>query len=254
MARVGQMTTGRGALGQTSWPELDGIVATLLVPLGATEQHGPHLPLDTDTRIADAVTREACARVEAGVAQVEDRGAERVLLSAPPLSYGASGEHEGFPGTVSIGHEALRTVLVEYGRSACRWADRVVFVNGHGGNIATLIDAVRLLRYEGRDAAWFACATPGSDAHAGHTETSVLMHLSTDLVHRDRIEKGNVAPLSELFADMRSGGVAAVSPNGVLGDPSTSTPEHGEELLEAMVTGLVDALTQWDPDEHGRIR
>src|SRR6478736_2828422 len=80
------------------------------------------------------------------------------LLVAPPIAYGASGEHEGFPGTVSIGHEALRLLLVELGRSAARWAGRVLFVNGHGGNVPTLVDAVRLLRYEGRDAAWLACA------------------------------------------------------------------------------------------------
>ena len=77
---------------------------------------------------------------------------------------------------MSIGHEALRLLLVELGRSAARWAGRLVFVNGHGGNVPTLVDAVRLLRYEGRDAAWFACA-PGGDAHAGRTETSLMLAL-----------------------------------------------------------------------------
>ena len=151
----------RGALGERAWPEIDGR-PTLLVPVGSTEQHGPHLPLDTDARVAAAVAARAA-----------DAGA---LLVAPPVAYGASGEHEGFPGTVSIGHEALRLLLVELGRSAARWAGRLVFVNGHGGNVPTLVDAVRLLRYEGRDAAWFACA-PGGDAHAGRTETSLMLAL-----------------------------------------------------------------------------
>src|SRR5215204_2153898 len=87
----------------------------VLVPVGSVEQHGPHLPLDTDTRIAAAVAA---------------RAATGALLVAPPVAYGASGEHEGFAGTVSIGHEALRLLLVELGRSASRWAARLVFVNG----------------------------------------------------------------------------------------------------------------------------
>ena len=87
--------------------------ALLAVPVGATEQHGPHLPLDTDTRIASAIAERVCGRSKASG-----------LLCAPDLNYGASGEHEGFAGTISIGHEALRGLLVEYGRSACRWAAR----------------------------------------------------------------------------------------------------------------------------------
>src|SRR3982750_1690980 len=114
----------RNALGSVAWPELrrrsrQPIVA---VPIGSTEQHGPHLPLDTDTRVAIAVATRVTA-------------SDPALLVAPALAFGASGEHEGFAGTVSIGHEALNAVLVELGRSACRWAARLVFVNGHGGNL-----------------------------------------------------------------------------------------------------------------------
>jgi mycofactocin precursor peptide peptidase len=151
-------------LGERVWPEIDGR-PTLLVPVGSVEQHGPHLPLDTDTRIAAAVAV---------------RAATGALFVAPPVAYGASGEHEGFSGTVSIGHEALRLLLVELGRSAARWAGRLVFVNGHGGNGSSLVEAVRLLRYEGRDAAWFACAA-GGDAHAGRTETSLMLALDPAL-------------------------------------------------------------------------
>ena len=177
------------ALGERAWPEIDGR-PTLLVPVGSTEQHGPHLPMDTDARVAAAVAARAAG---AGA-----------LLVAPPVAYGASGEHEGFPGTVSIGHEALRLLLVELGRSASPWAGRLVFVNGHGGNVPTLVDAVRLLRYEGRDAAWFACA-PGGDAHAGRTETSLVLALAPTLVRGDPVA-GNPAPLGELLPAMRAGG------------------------------------------------
>ena len=223
-------------LGERVWPEIDGR-PTLLVPVGSVEQHGPHLPLDTDTRIAAAVAA---------------RAATGALLVALPVAYGASGEHEGFAGTVSIGHEALRLLLVELGRSASRWAGRLVFVNGHGGNVSSLVEAVRLLRYEGRDAAWFACAA-GGDAHAGRTETSLMLALDPALVRPERTA-GNTAPLADLLPDMRADGVAAVSPNGVLGDPAGASADEGERLLAAMSDALGAALTRWTPDPAGRLR
>jgi mycofactocin precursor peptide peptidase len=223
-------------LGERVWPEIDGR-PTLLVPVGSVEQHGPHLPLDTDTRIAAAVA----ARVATGA-----------LLVAPPVAYGASGEHEGFAGTVSIGHEALRLLLVELGRSAARWAGRLVFVNGHGGNVSSLVEAVRLLRYEGRDAAWFPCAA-GGDAHAGRTETSLMLALDPTLVRPVRAA-GNTAPLGDLLPTLRAGGVVAVSPNGVLGDPAGASADEGERLLAAMSDALGVAITRWTPDPAGRLR
>jgi mycofactocin system creatininase family protein len=223
-------------LGERVWPEIDGR-PTLLVPVGSVEQHGPHLPLDTDTRIAAAVAA---------------RAATGALLVAPPVAYGASGEHEGFPGTVSIGHEALRLLLVELGRSASRWAGRLVFVNGHGGNVSSLVEAVRLLRYEGRDAAWFACVA-GGDAHAGRTETSLMLALDPALVRPERTA-GNTAPLAGLLPAMRAGGVAAVSPNGMLGDPAGAPADEGERLLAAMSDALGAAITRWTPDPAGRLR
>jgi creatinine amidohydrolase len=223
-------------LGERTWPEIADR-PTLLVPVGSTEQHGPHLPLDTDARVAAAVAVRAAA------------GAG--LLVAPPVAYGASGEHESFAGTLSIGHDALRLLLVELGRSAARWAGRLLFVNGHGGNVPTLVEAVRLLRDEGRDAAWFACA-PGGDAHAGRTETSLVLALAPALVGPDRAA-GNPAPLGELLPAMRRGGVAAVSPNGVLGDPAEASAEEGERLLGSMADALATALTRWTPDPTGRL-
>ena len=118
---------------------------------------------------------------------------------APAIAYGASGEHEGFPGTVSIGTEALTTVLVEYGRSACGWASRIVFVNGHGGNVEALRSAVSRLRSEGRDVAWCPCVAEDGDAHAGHTETSVLLHISPADVRTEPGVAGNQEPLVNLM-------------------------------------------------------
>src|SRR3984957_13187019 len=108
-------------LAQLRWPEIEqGPRRLLVVPVGSLEQHGPHLPLDTDTRIAVAVARRACAG-RAGVAL------------APALPVGASGEHADFPGTLSIGSDALTTCLIELGRHASLHWPALMLVNGHGG-------------------------------------------------------------------------------------------------------------------------
>ncbi|OLL74426.1 Creatinine amidohydrolase [Pseudonocardia sp. Ae168_Ps1] len=233
-------------LADLTWTELTGRAPTVVVPVGSVEQHGPHLPLGTDTLFASVLA-----------AALHDADPELVL--APALAYGAAGEHEGFPGTVSIGEDALRTVLVEYGRSACRWASRLVLVNGHGGNVAALRSAVTLLRYEGRDAAWLPCSAPVPgvplDAHAGRYETSLLEHVDPALVRREHAAAGDTRPLREVIGELRAGGVAAVSPNGVLGDPSGASAAEGGRVLTAIVDAASAAIDAWDPDpETGRLR
>jgi len=233
-----------GELGSCASAELRGERPVVLVPVGSTEQHGPHLPLDTDTRIATAVAWAVAA----------DSGA----LVAPAIAYGAAGEHQGFPGTVSIGTAALTAVLVEYGRSACDWAGRLVFVNGHGGNLDALRAAVGLLRTEGRNVAWCSCAAGNpsgqpSDAHAGHTETSLLLHLSPQDVRTGAWRVGNVEPLAALMPRLRSGGVAAVSAVGVLGDPTTATSAAGARLFAAMVAGCRERIRRWAPAADGML-
>ncbi|MBY6537830.1 mycofactocin biosynthesis peptidyl-dipeptidase MftE [Rhodococcus sp. BP-349] len=222
-------------LGSARWPHVDG--GLVVVPVGSVEQHGPHLPLNTDTTIAEAVAD--------GVSDA---------WIAPPLAYGSSGEHEGFPGTVSLGRTALSTILVEYGRSICRWADRVVFVNGHGGNGSALAEAVALLRYEGRDVAWFPCSIPGADAHAGRTETSLMLHIAPDQVVIEAAVVGNTDPVATLMEHMTVSGVMSVSSSGVLGDPSGATPAEGADLLAGLRQRFVSAVERWTPDDLGILR
>lgn len=217
----------------------------LIVPVGSTEQHGPHLPLDTDTRIAAAVA-------DALITTLRDEDGAGWTV-APAVGYGASGEHEGFAGTVSIGTPVLTELLTEFARSACRWASRVVFVNGHGGNVEALRRSVSLLRYEGRDVAWLSCTSRNADAHAGHTETSVLLHISPEAVRQDDLVPGNRAPLSELMPQMLRGGVAAVSSLGILGDPTTATAVEGRRIFAEMVDACAVRVRRWVPDREGML-
>ncbi len=201
----------------------------VLVPLGSLEQHGPHLPLDTDTRIAVAVARGAAASRE-GVAV------------APPVAFGSSGEHAAFAGTLSIGTAALCSVLVELGREATRDWEAMLLVNGHGGNADAVAAAVDRLRGEGRRCAAFHVAPASGDAHAGRTETALLLHLAPEVVRLDFAEAGERRAVSELMDRLRSEGVRSVSANGVLGDPQGASASEGRRLLEELIAGCVASL------------
>ena len=240
-------SSGSGAAGLTlstaRWPEVEaGPRRLLVVPVGSLEQHGPHLPLDTDTRIAAAVAARACAG-RAGVGL------------APPIAIGASGEHAAFPGTLSIGSVALSTLLVELGRHASLHWPAMLLVNGHGGNVTAIRDAVGQLRREGRRShAWHAGLRPGlpttgdgltPDAHAGRVETSMMLALAPDDVRLDAAAAGDTRPLTEILPDLSARGVREVSPNGVLGDPAGASAAEGEQSIALLVADLsqtVDGL------------
>ncbi|MGA9831918.1 MAG: mycofactocin biosynthesis peptidyl-dipeptidase MftE, partial [Trebonia sp.] len=162
-------------LSTARWPEVEaGPRRLLVVPLGSLEQHGPHLPMDTDTRIACFVAARAC-------------GGRAGVGLAPPIAIGASGEHADFPGTLSIGTDALALVLVELGRHASLHWPAMLLVNGHGGNGPAIADAVARLRAEGRECHVWHAGLPGDggDAHAGRTETSLMLALAPSEVLLD---------------------------------------------------------------------
>jgi creatinine amidohydrolase len=201
----------------------------LVIPLGATEQHGPHLPLSTDTDVAVALAaRLAAVRGD--------------VVVAPALPYGSSGEHAGFAGTLSIGAAATELVVLELVRSADAFAG-VVLVSGHGGNAAPVARAVATLRAEGRRVLAWSPRVDGGDAHAGRTETSLLLALAPAAVGADR-PAGDRRPLADLLPELRASGVAAVAPNGVLGDPAGASAAEGEALLDALVADLATAVRE----------
>jgi len=219
-------------LGGATWPQVEetGALTVLAIPLGSLEQHGPHLPLDTDSRIAGAVA--------AGLA----RRCHGVTL-APVVPYGASGEHADFPGTLLVGHDVLADLLVELVRSARGSFAGVVFVNAHGGNEAALTAARLRCRAEGDDVLVWRATTTGGDAHAGRTETSLLLAIDPGSVRLELAEPGCTEPIVTLLPRLRAEGVRPVSSNGVLGDPTGASAEEGRVLLDDLVRNLATAVS-----------
>jgi creatinine amidohydrolase len=205
--------------------------AVLAVPLGSTEQHGPHLPLSTDSDVAVELCRSVAA-------------ARDDVVIAPPLFYGSSGEHAGFPGTLSIGQAALELVVIELVRSATETFQRVLLVCAHGGNAAAVTRAVTQLRAEARDVLLVMPRWDG-DAHAGRWETSLQLLLSPERVRMDRAAAGATRPLAALMSALLAGGVRAVAPNGVLGDPTGANIEFGRRLLGELEDDLLARVTAW---------
>lgn len=223
------------SLGDAVWPDLWHAPRRplLVIPVGSFEQHGPHLPLDTDTRIASALANGLAASFDVGD-----------IAIGPPLAITASGEHAGFPGTLSIGTKVMEQAIIELCRSA-DWAAGVVLVNGHGGNAMPVQRAVRQLQSEGRRVMSWWPRVDGGDAHAGSTETSLMLAIAPEVVRMADAEAGRREPLRELSDELRAKGVRALSPNGVLGDPTTATATHGRVLLTRLTIDLVAAVDEW---------
>lgn len=205
----------------------------LALPLGSVEQHGPHLPLDTDTRVAVALAQ--------GLADL--RGD---VVVAPAVAYGASGEHADFPGTLLLAHEVLAQVLVELVRSARSAFRGVVLISGHGGNFEALSQAERVSGAEGDDVVVFVPRIEGGDAHAGRTETSLMLAIDPNAVRSDLAASGATAPIQTLMPRLRVEGVRPISSNGVLGDPAGASVDEGRALLASLGAQLAaQVATRW---------
>jgi creatinine amidohydrolase len=240
------------SLARLAWPELAALLAggtdTAVLPLGSTEQHGPHLPFATDTLIADALAERFCARVP---------GAVRL----PALPFGCASEHLGFPGTLHVGAETLAALLESLVASLAGHGFRRVFVfSAHGGNTGVLRDAAeRLARAApaadvvvftdtGRvaeaihaEASKFGVTPAAAGHHAGEVETSLLLALAPEDVRAARAEPGLAAdggdPQAIFYPDLR-----ANAPSGVVGDPRGARAERAAAYLDAWVDELVSAF------------
>lgn len=219
--------------------------SVVVQPIGAVEQHGPHLPLSVDLVIAQA----------AAEAVVERRGDELDLWLLPPLAVSKSNEHAGFMGSLSLSATTLLAVLDDIGRGvAATPARRLVFLNGHGGNSALLNVACRELRHD-HDLLTFLMhpfvppdqggASPDSELgmgiHAGHDETSVMLHLRPELVDMS-VATPNVPEHLAANDFVRFGGMTSFGwlardfgPDGHIGDPTGATAAAGEVLFERAV-------------------
>jgi creatinine amidohydrolase len=207
----------------------------VLLALGSWEQHGAHLPFDTDTVIIESV-------VDAAIRSVDPENTQFSVV--PTIGVTASDEHNGFAGTLSIGTNALSDAVVSIARSAS-WARGICIVNGHGGNADALKLIHSALDYENiRHSIWSLPYYEGADMHAGHTETSLMLHLAPGTVRMDLAEVGAVGDSEILIERMRAGGIKQVSSNGVVGDPTNATAAHGETMLSFYADHLTKLLLQ----------
>ena len=240
-------------LGELSWTALDERLKQgpldVMIPLGALEQHGPHLPLDTDALIAEAVA---------------DRAAQRVgeCMVAPCIPVGASSHHLAFPGTASFSDATLGSVLVEVIQTLVGHGFRGAYlVTGHAGNVGAMASATgeldaadrsRVVSFDDwpaqREAIHQAAeAQLGLDrelvgTHGGHFETSIMLAIAPDRVDMASAVAGHVGPASSASAKLRSEGMAALSPVGIIGDPRGASADAGEIYLDALVGLVVDGI------------
>lgn len=204
----------------------------LLLPLGSWEQHGPHLPLDTDSVIISRVVNDSLSH--------HSINSDNYLCS-PLMPITASDEHRGFPGGLSTGTDALVKALIAICTSAHSWAAGILIVNGHGGNYDALQMLASALDHQKiTHSIWSLPSYSGGDMHAGHTETSLMMHIAPQHVHLERIE--NLSSSESTVEQLRLVGVQGVSASGVIGNPSTATARHGQDVLHLYVRSLVERM------------
>lgn len=235
---------------------LDPATAVIVQPIGAIEQHGPHLPLVTDALIAERMTEHAITLLGSG----------SNVWQLPTISYGKSTEHLGRAGTVAMSASTLIAVCLDLGRSlAASGFRKLVFVNGHGGQPGLLDLVARDIRVEtglevfpmmpGQLGLPEGVELTDDDygIHGGQLETSIVWALEPSLVHMDRALRDGTAARS-IFDGMKhlslEGAVSTawitddLSTSGVIGDPTTASLELGRAIVEHQVAGLAEVLLE----------
>ena len=240
--------TNRTHLWEHTWQEIDKLDrdhTLILIPTGAIEQHGPHLPLDTDIFNATSISES--------VANNFLHSENRVLL-APPIWWGTSPHHLGFPGTISLRNETLSNIVVEVITSLLPHGFyRYLLINGHGGNAGILTATVSRISHDlGISVPALSYWTMiketlieigespiGGMGHGCEMETSLMLHLRPELVRMDLAEKEMPTELTNWSCiDFRAGGPVGIpldfrrdSKNGVMGDPTLANSSKGERIF-----------------------
>jgi creatinine amidohydrolase/Fe(II)-dependent formamide hydrolase-like protein len=249
-------------LGELTWPEAEEYIQQVdvaLLPVGSIEQHGPHLPLDTDAFDADYLAK-----------QVAEACSHPKPLVLPLIPYGVSYHHDDFPGTLSINNDTLSKLVYEIGLSAAKTGiKKLVIINGHGGNSPSLNFAAQMIN---RDSKIFSCVDSGetsdvdiyelvetpNDVHAGEFETSTTLAVRPHLVKMDKAKK-MIPSFSSRYLNFTSKrGISwyaytkKISKNGTMGDPTKASREKGEKMWQIMIAHLVafiEDLKQLSPDQ-----
>ncbi|QSG15323.1 creatininase family protein [Halapricum desulfuricans] len=239
-------------LAAEAWPDLESYFESeslAIVPLGSTEQHGPHLPEGTDHLIAEGFARETASRTG--------------YLCTPTINVGVSPHHRQFPGTMWVDPPVFRDYVESFSRNlAYHGIDRIVYVNAHGGNVQHLREVGRRLH---EDEVAFAVEWMWDESipelvddvfeqngpHGGPKETALIQYLESDLVHEDRLEDARDGGVPDIeAAETTKFGARTFydavdnSDNGVFGDQTDATAEKGERLFEAATDQLVQ-LCDW---------
>ena len=245
-------------LERMTWPEvraeLDGGRDTVVVPFGAVEQHGPHLPLGTDAMFGDEIGRAAAERLNA--------------FLAPTIPVGCSRHHLAFAGTMSVEEETFCRIVGDIVKAlAGHGFRRIVLLPTHGGNFQPLGEALAQLGpLEGveviafKDVGVLASATLGVGAemgvsaaeggiHAGEWETSMMLALRPELVRMERAEPGYVGDLASGMQRFFSEGVHVLADNGVFGDPRRASAEAGRKYIQRLVDQVVRTVEESGSDE-----
>ena len=250
---------------QYTWPEMREVVKrqpVVVLPIGSVEDHGMHLPLDTDNFLIWSICEEAARRVPG----------EMLLL--PQIPYGFETHHMDFPGTIDIGMEHLLHFVLDVTKSVARHGfERILIADGHGSNmpILDLVARRTILETDALCAAfiWPSLAAEairgvreserGGMAHACELETSVYLHVDAARVQMDKAQRETGMPPSEfIWMDLMQGSPVLLmdewtrfSKTGVSGDPTLANPEKGRIVFEAVVDAFVRLVREFKARPRG---
>lgn len=238
-------------ISEMSWVDvqkaLDRGFRTVVFGVGSNEQHGPHLPTCTDSLIGDVLAN----RVAKGLGKA---------LQAPTINVGCSAHHMAFPGSIDIRPETLKGLIRDYCFSLEKNGFKnIVILPWHGGDfkpvqeaaeelnrvlrearVISYTDLLGLFRFFAESSMKHGISAPESGAHAGESETSIVLALRKDLVKMENAEQGFVGNYEEKLSIVFSQGIKSVARNGVVGDPRKAEAGKGEEYLNLWTDQMVD--------------